>query len=393
MVRWIVIMAVAYWVQAFSINPGIASLPLALYLKEDLGLDATAVYGFAGLVYIPWLLKPLFGWVVDGIHLFGYPTKGYFGVCYALAAALFLGLSGFQSYGFLPLLGAGMLISTCIAWSDVLADRLLVTEGKRWGAITLFQSAQWTTLGLSSAVTFLLGGWLAAHQPLAVVFRVSIVAPLIGLVVVVWLLPESRLPQPSFGRLWSQLWATCRSPSFLRVLGFMVLLGIIPLPPLLFYLRDSLKFQEEFIGILSAIQSLGMGLGAMLFGWLAPRCSRSALLQMIMGCSLLAMTSLVLMQDAKTALVVHAFSGGTGMMATLGIMDLAVLVCPVELAATAYALLLGVSNLAMSLGSLGGGWLYDQGIGFSQVVSLSAGLIVCCWGVMPLFKLKRIEPN
>lgn len=391
MKRLIGLMMMFYFIQTYASNPGIASLPLALYLKESLGLSAIEVAQFQGIAFIPWTLKLLWGIIADSFPIFGYQIKSYFVICYLLTLVIFLKLSSLQSYTTTILLIGAVLASTCIAFSDVLADKLMVMEGKARGKTAVLQASQWAALGFGGAVMYYLSGWIAKNASLSFAFLVSAVVPLVGLIATLFLLQEKKGKQDSvsFNKTIKALWTATKSRQFLITMGFIIFLGFSPTPPLLFYERDILKFTEDFLGILGAFGFLGVGLGAVLFGILAPKAPRRILLNMIIGLSVISMLSLLFMYDEKSAIVVQIFNSFTNIIAILGIWEISAQACPDGAEGTTYALLVSVSNFTLALGAVVGAWLYDSGIGFSTLVIIGAVFTSFCLFLIPLFKLEQ----
>jgi predicted MFS family arabinose efflux permease len=391
--RLALLMALSYFIQTYTSNPGIADLPLTLYLKETLGLSAREWAQFQGIVFMPWMIKPLWGMIADSFPLFGYSIKSYLLFCYVLTFFVFLGLSQIPVYTASILLLGFTLISTCIAFSDVLADKLMLVRGKPKQQTGILQAAQWSAAGLGGAVMYYLSGWIAKHCSLSMAFLISAAVPFIGLVATLLLLKEDKVERGavSMQRSLRLLWRAVRSRYFLAIMLFTVLLAFSPTPPLTFYQRDVLHFAEDFLGNLSAIWSLTFGLGAIAFGILAAKISRGMMLHLTVGMSAIATLSLVLIVDHRSATLVQAFNGFTYAIALLGVLEITVKVCPLDIEGTSYALLLSASNLATTVGSISGGWLYDSGVTFTWLVIISAGFTSLCWFLIPLLKLEQAE--
>jgi folate/biopterin transporter len=114
---------------------GIARLAQSYLFKDTLHLGPAELSALSGLFVLPWTLKPLYGFLSDGIPLFGYKRKSYLILC---------GIIGTIAYGILsydPLWDqlslsmstqgtviALMVGSACIAFSDVVADGIVVTR-------------------------------------------------------------------------------------------------------------------------------------------------------------------------------------------------------------------------------------------------------------------------
>ncbi|NJN31289.1 MAG: folate/biopterin family MFS transporter [Synechococcales cyanobacterium RM1_1_8] len=383
-------MALLYGVQACSSNPGLAMLPIAHFLKTDLGFSATEVAGFQAIAFLPWFLKPLFGLVIDSFSLWGFRSKSYLLVCYSWVMFGFLGFSQLTDYSYGLLLGGVVSISLAIAFSDVVADKLMITEGKAADTTAQLQGAQWVGLGVSGAAMLLLGGWLTERVSLSVVFGLSAIAPALGILGVWRLLVEPRQQVGgalgNVGRTVGRTWKLLRQRRFLGVMLLIVLLGFCPIPPTYFYQRDTLQFSNEFIGRLSAFSLLGTGLGALVFGrlasWIAPR----NFVYGVIGLNAIATASLALMRGTGSAIAIAIFMGISGIWATLLIFELIIQACPEGAEGTVYALAVALSNFAVSLGLVFGSWLYDGGISFSTLALIGAGATLACLTVSPFLK-------
>ena len=51
---------------------GLASLARTFFLKDQLGLSPGEVAALSGLVSLPWVIKPVYGFLTDGLPIFGY---------------------------------------------------------------------------------------------------------------------------------------------------------------------------------------------------------------------------------------------------------------------------------------------------------------------------------
>ncbi|MGP1386894.1 MAG: hypothetical protein ACTS2F_25280 [Thainema sp.] len=177
-------MAILYFVQAASIAPGLAHLPVAKFLEGELNFDAIQLSWFQEVILIPWFFKPIWGILADTVPLMGYFIKPYFFICYGLILSSFLTLSQLNFYTVNVLLAASLIISTSISFTDVLTDRLMIVQGKRLNAISLLQATQWIGLGFSAMGVYVWGGWLADNASLSTAFLLSTVIPCIGIIVI-----------------------------------------------------------------------------------------------------------------------------------------------------------------------------------------------------------------
>ena len=84
------------------------------------------------------------------------------------------------------------------------------------------------------------------------------------------------------------------------------------------------------------------------------------------------------MQDASSAYGVYLVRGFMAALSMLGLLGLVVQRCPQQAEGFTYALMVSISNLAMSLGLVIGGQFYDWGLSFAGVAVMGAGYLVVC---------------
>ncbi|MGF1517174.1 MAG: MFS transporter [Nodosilinea sp.] len=217
-------MALLYAVQAATGNPGLAYVPVAAYLTNQLGFSAAQLAGFQATVLLPWVTKPLWALLVDRWAGRGDRTKGCLALCFSWIVAGF-GLLSLVTQPTVGWLLAGLsLLSVAVAVSDVLADRWMVVEGQRHQRENLYQAAQWVGWGFTAVAMFLVGGWLADHIPLHQVFGLSTLIPGVALLLVVGKLPETSGDRPRQQASWRRLRNALGQADLRRVLGLVVLL-------------------------------------------------------------------------------------------------------------------------------------------------------------------------
>jgi predicted MFS family arabinose efflux permease len=381
-----------YFIQTYVSNPGISSLALSIYLKETLNLSAREFANFGTIAFLPWMIKPVFGAIADSFPLFGYKFKSYFVACYGLVIGLLLFLAALKSYPLTVITVVALLISTCIAFSDVLADKLMIEVGKPSGKTGQLQSLQWTGLGLGGVITSYLGGQIAQHQNLSFAFLVSAILPLAGIMAVLVWMPERTVKSGtiSIRKSFHALFKALRSPSFLAIAGFVFLLGTTPLPPLLYYQRDVLKFSEEFLGILGAFGFFGVGLGALIFGIWFRKFQQNMLLKLAVVTSILSALALAFIVDKNSAIIVQVFTNCTTIISFLSLSEVFVRSCPEMIEGTFYACFVSVVNLAAMLGSIIGGWLYDLNFAFPSLAIAASLYSVLGWFFIPLVNRKIV---
>ncbi|MBF2066677.1 MAG: MFS transporter [Calothrix sp. C42_A2020_038] len=393
--KLVILMGLFYLIQTYTNNPGITALPQSLYLKETLGLSATTIAQIGGIISVPWMIKPVWGFIVDTFPIFGFRTKSYLIICYSLASVVLLWLGSLEKYTGLILALGGVITSVCIATSDVVADRLMVTKGKALNQTSTLQSAQWTALCLGEALMFYLGGLLAKFTSLSIAFTVSAFVPLLGLLATLFFFKEDRISKDRYSPISSikvsisTLWRAIKSRHLIAVVLFIAFLKFSPSPPLLFYFRDTLGFSEDFVGSLSAVGSIASAIGAIVFGVFSPKVSRQSLLNLIIGLSALSTLCFMFIYNPISAVLIQSVSSFFSMIAFIGVLEISARACPEGAEGTSFALLASISNLTLSFGEIFGGWLYDFKIPFALLTAISAAFTALCWFLIPILKLDK----
>lgn len=392
--RVIYMMVVFYLIQTYGSLPGLFGLPLTIYLKDSLQLSPAQLASFSSLIFLPWMVRPFYGMIADAFSIFGYQFKSYFFICYTLAFAVLLGLSRIQSYTINVLAIAIVLINLSIAFSDVLTDKIMVVQGRILNDTARLQAAQWTALGFGKALLYYLSGWLAKNASLSTAFLISTIVPLIGLVSTFLLLGNEKKQQNTVAikTSFKSLWSAVKSRQFLALIGFIAFLEFTLVPPLvnyiIYYYKDTLKFDAQSIGLLGTFEALANGLGAIAFGMFAFKISRRLLLNMAIGLTAFSNLGLLFIHDMQSAILVSIFFGFFAMIAMLGVLEIAARACPVGAEGSAYALLMSVYIFAKQPGPIFGGYLYDWGVTPAILVIISAGFTMLCWFLIPLLKLE-----
>lgn len=392
--RLIGIMVLFYLIQTYGSLPGLFGLPLTIYLKESLKLSPAQLASFSSLIFLPWTVRPVYGIIADVLPIFGYQFKSYFFICYTLALAVLLGLSGSQSYT-VSLLSFGVtLVSTSIAFSDVLTDKMMVIQGKLLNNTARLQAAQWTALGFGKALLYYISGWLAQNSNLATAFLLTATVPFIGLVATLLLVDEKK--QQKAGSLQTSLkafWLSIRTRQFLAVMGFIACLEFTLVPPLvnyiIYYYKDILNFDAQSIGLLGTYEAIANGLGAVVFGLSAFKIPRQMLLYIAIGLTGVSTIGLLFIHDMHSAILVSLFFGFFAMIAMLGVLEIAARSCPIGVEGSTFALLMSVYILAKQPGPILGGYLYDIGVPVSTLVIVSTIFTMLCWFLIPILKIQR----
>lgn len=389
--RLAILFAVVYFAQ------GMWSLPnqtMAIVLKERDALTAGQVADFMLMSTIPWLIKPAYGLVSDFVPLFGRHRKSYFLLASGLAAAAGLTLSLLPYHDYWRMVGLFTAMGFGLAFTDVLTDALMVENGRASGLTGAFQSVQWFAIYGASILVGVLGGHFASTQNLHAAFLLAACFPLISFTMATLFVrePPRRAGRVAFAETWTAIRGAARARELWVVAGFIFFFNFSPSfgPAFLYYQTDVLKFDQQFIGILSSLGAVGYMVGALIYAPLSRRVPLKTIILWAIGVTAAATFSYLLYRDRTSAIIIDTGFGVLAMLTQLAFLDLSAKACPPHVEATFFALLMSVYNLAMQLSTNVGARLYDR-IGFTGLVFVSAFMTACAYVLVPLVRIEAIE--
>ena len=314
-----------------------------------------------GIAMVPWTIKPLFGFISDGLPIFHYRRRPYL-----VLAGLFGALSWLALATVVQTTGAAIaaitISSLTVAVSDVIVDSLVVERARResQGNAGSIQSLAWGTSALGGIITAYLGGLLLEHFGTQAVFGVTATFPLI-VSLVAWLISETPVERSGLGAIWGQVkqlkTAVTQKEIWMPAL-FIFLWQATPTAEsaFFFFTTNELHFQPEFLGRVRLVTSIAALLGI----WIFQRFLKTVPFRTIFAWStvlstLLGMTTLLLVTHTNRTLGIddHWFSLGDNLILTvmgeiafMPVLVLSARICPPGVEATLFALLMSVMNLA-----------------------------------------------
>jgi predicted MFS family arabinose efflux permease len=190
-----------------------------------------------------------------------------------------------------------------------------------------------------------------------------------------------------------QLVQAARNPAVLGAAAFLYLWSFNPFSSssvLYTHMTSELEVDEQFYGISVSVLAVGQIVGSLAYGIYSPKTPVRWLIHGAIFAGVLATVAYWGLSGPKSALVIAFFVGFTYMTGSLAQLDLAARACPVAAAGSVFALLMSVSNLAMSSSELVGGKLYvalgarwGNQAAFQALVGIGALTTCCCWLVAP----------
>ncbi|NEO57475.1 MAG: folate/biopterin family MFS transporter [Okeania sp. SIO3B5] len=359
-----------YFVQGIL---GLGRLAVSFFLKDELAMSPAEVSAMFGVVVIPWMIKPVFGFISDGVPILGYRRRPYMIFSGILGAFSWIALAKWVDTP-LAATGAIALSSLSVAISDVIVDSLVVQRVQKESISSTgsLQSLCWVAAALGGLMTAYLSGYLLEHFSNQTVFLITAIFPLI-VSVVAWLINEEKVTIginfDNVKQQIKQVKIAVTKKSILLPTAFIFLWQATPNSEsaFFFFSTNELGFQPEFLGRIQLVTSIAALIGV----WLFQRFFKSVPFRQIFGWStvisaVLGMTTLLLVTHSNRSLGIddHWFSLGDslvltvmGKIAFMPVLVLAARLCPPGVEATLFALLMSIYNLAQLTSHEGGALL------------------------------------
>ncbi|MBD2035420.1 folate/biopterin family MFS transporter [Leptolyngbya sp. FACHB-321] len=376
-----------YFVQGIL---GLARLAVSFFLKDELGLSPAQVSALIGVAALPWMIKPLFGFISDGLPILGYRRRPYLILSGLLGVLSWVSLATIVHSAWAATLAIA-LGSLSVAFSDVIVDSLVVerARGESLSTAGSLQSLCWGASALGGILTAYFSGSLLTSFSTRTVFAITATFPLI-VSLVAWMITESRVTERMNWAIVSeqlgQLRQAVSQKSIWLPTAFVFLWHAMPTTEsaFFFFATNELGFEAEFLGRINFVTSLASLAGI----WLFQRFLKTVPFRVIFGWSivisaLLGMTTLLLVTHTNRALGIDDrwFSMGDslvltvmGRIAYMPILVLAARLCPPGIEATLFALLMSIVNLAGLLSQESGAllmhWLGVSENNFSNLALL-----------------------
>ena len=351
-----------YFVQGIL---GLARLAVSFFLKDDLGLTPAEVAALTGITAIPWIVKPLFGFLSDGLPIFGYRRRPYLILSGLIGTASWLALATLVDDAFTATVVI-LLTSLSVAIGDVIVDSLIVERAReeslsRSGSL---QSLSWGASALGGLLTAYFSGLLLQHLSSSQIFEITATFPLI-VSAVAWLISEEKVDKndakveesPVRGQI-KQLWSALKQKQVWLPIAFLFVWQATPTADsaFFFFSTNELGFEPEFLGRIRLVTSFASLAGIFLF----QRYLKTVPFRKILGWStviaaVLGMTTLLLVTHTNRALGIDDrwFSLGDSLILTvvgqitwMPVLVLSARLCPKGVEATLFALLMSIWNLS-----------------------------------------------
>ena len=366
-----------YFVQGILM---LSRLGVSFFLKDELLLSPVQMSAIIGISTIPWMIKPLYGFVSDILPLFGYHRKTYIFLSGIIGSAAWLSLGTIVNSG--PTATMMILLSSfSVALSDVIVDSIVVERARSESAEKLgsLQSLCWAISAIGGLCTAYFSGLLLEYFTTRTVFSITALFPIITSFVA-WLITEKPMNKDdqknNYDHIKYQLVQIRQAITKKAVLLPTVFIFVWHATPnaesaFFYFTTNELQFQPEFLGRVRLVTSFASLVGVWAFQRYFKTISfRTMFTWGIFLSTALGMTTLLLVTHTNRLLGIndHWFSLGDNLIITvigkivfMPVLVLATKLCPPGIEATFFALIMSVFNLGGTvsywLGSMIMKWL------------------------------------
>lgn len=363
--KWFFILSgMVYFLQGIEGLPGLA---VSLWLKETMMLKDFELQRMMSYVTLAWLVKPLWGYLVD-TYL---SKKTWISMSLVMGVCLCAALAMLSFVGSIWMLIAIMAaLNWTMAVRDVANDGIACVEGKRTGTTGKFQSIQWGSLTFAGLLATLGGGYVASHYTFQHGYLMMLPL-LMGAAIFLRFVPSSTVECVKSIRFSD--YRRLLKRDFLLVCLFILVFNTAPSfgAPLFYKQRDVFHWTPmtiAYLGVFGAVLNLIGSWVYFKFHKILPM--RKVILGSIM---VFAPTTLLYLHYTPiTAWIYTGIFGVIGMVVFLVCMDFMARKAITGLEATSFATLCSVSNLAswlsLQLGSYSLEWF-----GLTTTIFINAG--------------------
>ena len=118
---------VVYFVQGAL---GLSRLAISFYMKDKLQLTPADMANIGGITTLPWVIKPLYGFLSDGFPLFGYRRRSYLLAAGIIGSLSWLAMGADMARDSASLVLLTVFGSASVAVSDVVIDSVVVERSR-----------------------------------------------------------------------------------------------------------------------------------------------------------------------------------------------------------------------------------------------------------------------
>jgi folate/biopterin transporter len=344
---------------------GISRLAVSFFLKDELALSPAEVAAMMGVAALPWVIKPVFGFISDGLPIVGYRRRPYLTIAGLIGTCAWLSLALLVHTPLAATIAIAMT-SLSVAFSDVIVDSLVVERARAESLSDSgsLQSLCWGASAVGGLLTAYLSGYLLEHFTTQTVFLVTAIFPLI-VSAAAWLIAEQPIAKEDrtgqseqIKSQISQVWQAISQKTIWLPTLFLFVWQCTPTGESAFFYfsTNELGFPPEFLGRVRLVTSLASLIGV----WVFQRFLKTIPFRQIFTwttilSALIGMTTLLLVTHTNRSLGIDDrwFALGDSLVLTvmgqitfMPVLVLGARLCPPGIEATLFSLLMSSFNLS-----------------------------------------------
>ena len=379
--KWFFILSAAvYFLQGIEGLPGLA---ISLWLKETVGLKDFELQRMMSYVTLAWLIKPLWGYLVDR-----YLTKvRWIQISLLLGAVLclVLALGSFTVSSLWILIAVMAMLNWTMAIRDVANDGIACVEGKRNQCTGKFQSIQWGAVTFAGLLASLGGGVVATYLSWQMAY-LALIPLLFAGVAIVNKIPMSEGVTERTCRIDFSQYRKLLSKDFLLLCLFIWLFNTCPsfAAPLFYKQRDVFGWSPMMIAYLGVFVAILDIIGAWFY---SKYCKVLPIKKLLVGAIIFfAPTTLMYLHYTPVTAWIYAGVFATiGMVVFLVVMDLMARKSITGLEATSFAMLCSISNFGSWCSAQMGSYCLEWW-GLTTTIFINAAFGLLALTVVPFLK-------
>jgi MFS family permease len=373
-------------------------------LLRNWGYSADTVATYLALLALPWAIKPVYGLLTDFVPIGRTRRRAWLLLTTLVTSAALVALYFYTPPAGTALVAWLLLATMGVAFSDVVVDALMVEEGKPRGLTGQLQSVQWASMWTATILTGFLGGLLSQRGQQEIGFLIAGLAMAGSFLLALFVVREPKQlsthpgkgaspPVSSATAAAGALGKTLRQPAILAIAAFLFLWNFSPFSTAVLYMHmvEHMGFSEQFYGNTVTVQAVGSLLASLSYATYCRRLSVLRLVHLSIAAGVLATIAYWGLVGTRSALMISFLVGFVYMTATMIQLDMAARACELLTAGTTFALLMSLTNLAVSLSMGLGGTIYvrlaewhDHTFAFHVLVGIGALFTCCCWLLVPM---------
>lgn len=386
----------------------IADLSLSYMYKDDFHLSPAKVAIFNSLMTIPWIVKPLWGFISDCYPIMGKRRAPYL-MIFGILGATCWGILGTSKLPLIPTFIILSLIQVSVCFCNVIGEALVVEESQK-NLHTQENASKYVSIffgarALGTVLTAYCGGLLLEVVPKQIVFIITAFCPILLMGTSFILQEETIKTDIKVTDQAEQIYKFVRKREIFIPIIFIFMFTAVPAcnDAMFFFYTNQLGFRPEFMGKMKLAYGIGQIGGMVIYtNFLKNVEFKKLLVVNTFICIGISLSQLLLVTrvNEKIGIPDEIFavfcSFIVQLIGELNMIPLLILccrICPKNIEGSLYALLMSTMNFGALVSNQSGGLLMIiLGISQTQFSNLWAMILITCIAmVFPLPVLYWVE--